>query len=91
MATFRLPPVLRPFAGNARTADAPGATLRDALSALVTDHPGLAAHLFDDRGEQTAFVNLYVDSEDVRTKDGLDTEITPTSQVIILPAMAGGC
>ena len=90
MATFRLPPVLRPFAGGERIVAADGATLRAALSALVTAHPGLASHLLDDAGEQTAFVNLYVDNEDVRTRDGLETTLAPTSTVIVLPAMAGG-
>ena len=64
--------------------------MRDALGALVAAHPALAQHLFDERGEQTAFVNLYIDSEDVRTRDGLETVLAPGSTVIVLPAMAGG-
>ncbi len=90
MATFRLPPVLRPFAGGERLVGADGTTLRAALTELVTAHPGLAKHLLDDAGEQTTFVNLYVDNEDVRTRDGLDTALAPASTVIVLPAMAGG-
>jgi sulfur-carrier protein len=90
MASFRLPPVLRPLAGGARTVDAGGDNLRAALENLTDQHPALRTRLFDDDGEIAAFVNIYVDSEDVRMSGGLDTPLTPGASVIVLPAMAGG-
>ncbi|MDX6536317.1 MAG: sulfur-carrier protein [Gaiellales bacterium] len=90
MASFRLPPVLRPLAGGARTVDAGGDNLRAALESLTDQHPALRTRLFDDDGEIAAFVNIYVDSEDVRVSGGLDTPLTPGASVIVLPAMAGG-
>jgi sulfur-carrier protein len=90
MASFRLPPVLRPLAGGARTVDAGGDDLRSALENLTEQHPALRPRLFDDDGEIAAFVNIYVDSEDVRVSGGLDTPLTPGASVIVLPAMAGG-
>jgi molybdopterin converting factor small subunit len=90
MANFRLPPVLRPLAGGARTVDAGGDNLRTALENLTDQHPALRTRLFDDDGEIAAFVNIYVDSEDVRVSGGLDTPLTPGASVIVLPAMAGG-
>ena len=90
MASFRLPPVLRPMAGGARTVEAGGESLRAALDDLTEQHPALRSRLLDDDGEINAFVNVYVEGEDVRTLEGLDTPVHDGSTVILLPAMAGG-
>jgi molybdopterin synthase sulfur carrier subunit len=90
MASFRLPPVLRPLAGGARTVDAGGDSLRAALDDLTEQHPALRSRLFDDDGEIASFVNVYVEGEDVRVSGGLDTPLTADANVIVLPAMAGG-
>jgi molybdopterin synthase sulfur carrier subunit len=89
--TVRLPPVLRVDAGGARSVelDDPG-DLRGALSALVDQYPALRQKLLDGDGELNRFVNAYVDGEDVRLRDGLDTSLGEGSTVIVLPAMAGG-
>jgi molybdopterin converting factor small subunit len=89
--TVKLPPVLRQDAGGARTVDleAPG-DLRGALSELVEQFPGLRTKLLDDAGDLNRFVNAYVDGEDVRLRDGLDTSLNDGATVIVLPAMAGG-
>ena len=89
--TVKLPPVLRQDAGGARTVDLdePG-DLRGALSSLVEQFPGLRTKLLDDAGDLNRFVNAYVDGEDVRLRDGLDTSLADGSTVIVLPAMAGG-
>jgi sulfur-carrier protein len=90
MASFRLPPVLRPMAGGARTVDASGESLRAALEELTGRHPALRTRLLDDDGEINAFVNVYVEGEDVRVRGGLDTPLADDAGVIVLPAMAGG-
>ena len=90
MASFRLPPVLRPMAGGARTVEAGGDSLRAALDDLTEQHPALRSRLLDDDGEIDAFVNVYVDGEDVRVSGGLDTPLAAGASVIVLPAMAGG-
>ena len=89
--TIKLPPVLRGDAGGARTValDEPG-DLRGALSALVDQFPGLRTKLLDGDGDLNRFVNAYVDGEDVRLRDGLETSLKDGSTVIVLPAMAGG-
>ena len=91
MASFRLPPVLRPLAGGARTVEAGGESLRAALDDLTDQHPALRSRLLDDDGEIAAFVNVYVEGEDVRVRGGLDTPLAADANVIVLPAMAGGC
>jgi molybdopterin converting factor small subunit len=78
----RIPPTLREQTGGEREVGAEGDTVRDLLEDLTSRFPALE--------EQLPFANVYVEGEDVRTLDGLDTEVTPGSTVILLPAMAGG-
>jgi [CysO sulfur-carrier protein]-thiocarboxylate-dependent cysteine synthase len=85
----RIPPTLRDAVGGARELDADGETLRDVLGDLGDRFPALAGQVLED-GELAPFVNAYVDNEDVRTQDGLETSVSAGSTVILLPAMAGG-
>ena len=89
MSRVRIPPTLRDQVGGAREIDASGGTVRDLLADLAERFPALARHVLEDGGI-AAFVNVYVDNEDVRTLDGLDTPVREGSTVILLPAMAGG-
>jgi molybdopterin converting factor small subunit len=89
MSIVRVPPVLRAEAGGAREVQASGTTVRELLEDLATRLPALGARVYDD-GAIQPFVNVYVDGEDVRTRDGLDTPVADSSTVILLPAMAGG-
>jgi sulfur-carrier protein len=89
MTVVRLPPVLRAEAGGAREVEAEGDTVRDLLEDLNERLPALGVRVFSD-GEIQPFVNVYVDGEDVRTRDGLETRIRDGATVILLPAMAGG-
>ena len=90
MSVVRVPPVLRAEAGGAREVEASGSNVRELLEDLATRMPALGSRVYGD-GELHSFVNVYVDGEDVRTRDGLDTPVRATSTVILLPAMAGGC
>ena len=89
MSRIRIPPTLRDQTGGAREVDASGATVRELLADLAERYPALGRHVLEDGGI-APFVNVYVDSEDVRTLDGLDTPVRATSTIILLPAMAGG-
>ena len=90
MPTIRIPPTLRAEVGGARELDARGGTVADVIDDLVARFPALEAQLL--RGGQLAdFVNVYVRGEDVRMHDGLETEVREGDQLILLPAMAGGC
>ena len=90
MARVRIPPTLRDAVGGAREVDASGATLRDLLSDLAERFPSLGHQVLEDGSELAPFVNVYVDNEDVRTLEGLETPVREDSTVILLPAMAGG-
>ena len=89
MTRIRIPPTLRADVGGARAVEASGSTLREVLDDLVARHPALAGRLFEN-GDVASFVNVYVNSEDARTLDGLDTPTPEGSTVILLPALAGG-
>jgi molybdopterin converting factor small subunit len=86
----RIPPVLRPEAGGAREVAASGATVRELLEDLSSRLPALGSRVYGE-GEIRSFVNVYVDGEDVRTRNGLETTVREGATVILLPAMAGGC
>jgi molybdopterin synthase sulfur carrier subunit len=90
MSTVRMPPILRQAVGGAREVDATGGTVRELLDDLTNRFPANKGHLFDDGGELNRFVNVYVNNEDVRLGEGLETTVTPEATVIVLPAMAGG-
>ena len=89
MTKIRIPPTLREQAGGQREVAAEGDTVRDLLEDLMGRFPGLRTQLVED-GDIAPFVNVYVEGEDVRTLEGLETEVAPGSTVILLPAMAGG-
>jgi molybdopterin converting factor small subunit len=89
-ATLRLPPILRPEVGGNREVAVDGETLADALEDLFERYPAVRTRLVDADGNINRFVNVYVDSEDVRLGDGLATDLKPGGTIIVLPAMAGG-
>ena len=89
MTTIRIPPTLRIETGGERQVPASGDTVRELLDDLIARFPGLRTQLVED-DSIASFVNVYVEGEDVRTLDGLDTPVDSGSTVILLPAMAGG-
>jgi [CysO sulfur-carrier protein]-thiocarboxylate-dependent cysteine synthase len=89
VSRIRIPPTLRDQTGGAREVDAAGGTVRELLADLAERYPALGRQVFEDGGI-APFVNVYLDNEDVRTLDGLDTPVRENSTLILLPAMAGG-
>ncbi len=86
----RLPTLLRPAAGGAASADVEGATVGEVLRALEVAHPGLVGQLLSQDGDLHKFVNVYLNDDDVRYLDRLDTKVGSGDVVSILPAVAGG-
>jgi sulfur-carrier protein len=91
MPQVKIPPVLRPRTGGEAEVTATGETVGDVLAALAEEHPDTRDQLFSSEGELNRYVNVYLNDEDVRVLDGLDTAVAATDTVVILPAMAGGC
>ena len=89
MSVVRIPPTLRSETQGAREVEARGGTVRELLDDLMGRFPTLRGQLLAD-DELVPFVNVYVEGEDVRTKNGLETAVHEDATVIVLPAMAGG-
>jgi sulfur-carrier protein len=90
MATVRIPPVLRPAVGGEKELTADGSSVGDILRAVADTHPDTQSQLFDAGGGLNRYVNVYLNDEDVRVLNGLDTEVGADDTLVILPAMAGG-
>ena len=90
MSTVKIPPVLRASVGGAKEVEASGASVGDVLRSLVEQHPATESQLFSEEGDLNRYVNVYLNDEDVRVLDGLDTSVSESDTIVILPAMAGG-
>jgi len=90
MSTIKIPPVLRAHAGGQSEVSADGGTVGEVLRSLTSTHPDTENQLFGPEGELNRYVNVYLNDEDVRVLDGLDTAVAESDTIVILPAMAGG-
>ncbi|HEY7621738.1 MAG TPA: ubiquitin-like small modifier protein 1 [Solirubrobacteraceae bacterium] len=90
MPTVKLPTQLREAAGGAGSVSVDGATVGEVLASLFDRHGELRDRLSDADGGVRRFVNVYVDGEDIRFGDGLQTPVADGQEVQILPAVAGG-
>ena len=90
MTVVRIPPVLRATVGGVKEVSVGGATVGEALTALVTAHPGLRDQLMTQDGDLNRFVNVYLDGQDIRYLQELATPVAEHDSIIVLPAMAGG-
>jgi molybdopterin converting factor small subunit len=90
MATVRIPPVLRASVGGEKELQAEGDSVGEILRSVVESHPDTQSQLFSSEGELNRYVNVYLNDEDVRVLDGLDTSVGASDTLVILPAMAGG-
>jgi sulfur-carrier protein len=89
MPDVRIPPVLRPEAGGNRAVGVEGETVRASLESLLERFPALTARVLPD-GELPSFLNVFVDGQDVRLLDGLETPVEQGATILLLPAVAGG-
>jgi sulfur-carrier protein len=90
VSVVKIPPVLRSSVGGAKEVEASGGTVGEVLRGLADQHPATESQLFSEDGELNRYVNVYLNDEDVRVLQGLDTGVTEGDTIVILPAMAGG-
>jgi molybdopterin converting factor small subunit len=90
MPTIKVPPVLRSQTNGEAEVTVNGGTVGAALEALAERYPATREQLFSPEGDLNRYVNVYLNDEDVRVLDGLDTTASESDTVVILPAMAGG-
>ena len=89
MATVRLAPVLRPSANGSKQVSAQGSTLAEILSDLYSHYPALKEQI-QPGAELSRYVNVYINDQDVRYLQGLETAVGANDTITLLPAMAGG-
>jgi molybdopterin converting factor small subunit len=90
MPEIRIPSPLRQYAGKQASIEVPAKTVGEALAGLVSQHPDLRRHLYADDGKLRAFVNVYVNDEDMRYLQKEATALKETDTISIVPSIAGG-
>ena len=88
--TVIIPTPLRKFTNEVETVEVQGATVGEILNQLERRFPGIQARLCEVNGELRRFINVYVDGEDIRFLDNLQTPVGAQAEVSIVPAIAGG-
>ena len=90
--TVRIPTILRSYTAGASevNVEAVQGNLADVLVALESQAPGISGRILDDEGHLRRFVNIFIDDEDVRFLNGLETEIPERTVISVIPAVAGG-
>ena len=91
MAQVRIPTPLRKYTGGAEAVNADGATVAAIVADLDKRHPGIRDRICDESGAVRRFVNIFVNGEDIRFLQNLDTAVKAGDEVSVVPAIAGGC
>lgn len=86
----RVPTPLRKYTGGSDEVDASGETISGLLNDLEQNYPGIKERIVDDRGQVRRFVNVYVNGDDIRFLNNMETAIKDGDNVSIVPAIAGG-
>ncbi|GGD16083.1 MoaD/ThiS family protein [Nocardioides daphniae] len=86
----KIPTIMRTYTDGEKAVTGEGATLAALIEDLEAKHPGIAERLLED-GKLRRFVNVYVNDEDVRFLGGLEAKLSDGDEVVVLPAVAGGC
>jgi molybdopterin synthase sulfur carrier subunit len=89
--TVRIPTILRAYTGGASNVTVEGKSLKAVIENLDEQAPGITPRLLADDGKLRRFINVYINDDDVRFLDGLDSETPDGATVSVIPAVAGGC
>jgi molybdopterin converting factor small subunit len=90
MSKIHIPTPLRQYVGKQASVDVHGTTVAEAMTALVAQHPDLRRHLYTEEGKLRAFVNLYLNDEDIRYLQKEATAVKDSDNISIVPSIAGG-
>ena len=90
LAKIHIPTPLRQYAGKQATVEVGAGTVGEALSSLIQKHPDLRRHLYTDEGKLRAFVNVYLNDEDIRYLQKEATAVKDSDSISIVPSIAGG-
>ena len=90
MSKIHIPTPLRQYVDKQSTVEVKGATVAEVMTALVAKHPDLRRHLYTEDGKLRAFVNLYLNDEDIRYLQKEATVVKESDNISIVPSIAGG-
>lgn len=90
MATIRIPSPLRRYTDGQSKVESAGANILELIDNLEAQHPGVKSRLCDNNGQIKRYVNVFINGEEIRTLQGVETPIADKDEVSIVPAMAGG-
>ncbi|MFP4009810.1 MAG: MoaD/ThiS family protein [Spirulinaceae cyanobacterium] len=85
-----VPTALQKYTNNQASIDAEGSNITELIDSLESHCPGIKSRICDEAGKPRRFLNLYVNSEDIRFLEGVDTKLSDGDEVSIVPAVAGG-
>ena len=91
MPQIQIPTPLRQYVGKQATVQVSATNVGEALAGLISQHPELKRHLYSDEGQLRAFVNVYVNDEDMRYLEKEATVLEDSDTISIVPSIAGGC
>jgi adenylyltransferase/sulfurtransferase len=90
MLKIHIPTPLRQYANKQATVEVKAGTVAEAIKQLVSQHPDLRRHLYTEEGKLRAFVNVYLNDEDIRYLQKEDTAVKDSDSISIVPSIAGG-
>jgi sulfur-carrier protein len=89
-AKVRIPAPLRKLTQEQPVVDCQGTTIEEVLASLEKQYPGIKERICDENGQIRRFINVFVNGEDIRFKDGPKTTVAEGAEISIIPAIAGG-
>jgi len=90
MAVLRISTPLRPYINGKSEVELQGETVLEVVEDLILQYPALRPHLFSSEGKLRAFVNLFLNDQDVRNLQGMETPVKENDRLVLVPSIAGG-
>ena len=89
-ATIEIPSALQKYVNDQKSVEVEGETVQTAFNGLISQYGDLQNHLYDEQGRIRSFVNIYLNDEDIRYAQNLDTAVKDGDVIQIVPSIAGG-
>ena len=90
MPTLRIPALMKFYVDNQTELPLNGSTVSEAIADLITRYPAIKTHILDSEGRVRRHVNLFVNENNIKTLDGLETKVSADDKIILLPSISGG-
>jgi molybdopterin synthase sulfur carrier subunit len=90
MPVLRIPGLMKSYVDNQTEVPLSGASMRAVMDNLAQQYPAIRVHVFDDKGKIRRYINLFVNGENIRSLQGLDTPVSEDDKLVLLPSISGG-